>query len=363
MYRMYPVWLRENMSDVMNRFSLAYARHAVNVNNLHALPGFATPSFEADGVHLTAYSGLEFVLHLFDASKVTLDALISDPESRQTATCEVTRSLGDRMIALEQDHRRLSSAYDLKYAIDAELACLRSNERSEDSLIISGLRRTREGLSGREWQEEAKKEVKRVLRLVVDKDIEVIVVHNVTGRSTSGPVSYSVKLSSVDDSRLIRSKFSSYFSGKKDARPPALKEISIRNVLTKETRIRISIMKIIGKRYEDSNPGASFQVIGFEPRPLLKITPPKDASDKRIKTFSYIEAVQKLRVVFSDDDLESLSKQLGSRYNGRVKSTFVILDEDMLREARSKSKTQTRPKRGLESGSGDEAPPRQRSKD
>jgi hypothetical protein len=104
-------------------------------------------------------------------------------------------------------------------------------------------------------------------------------------------------------------------------------------------------------------------VIGFEPRPLLKITPPPGATDKRIRTFTYIEAVQKLRCVFSNDDIDSLVKQLGTKYTGMVKSLFVVIDDDTVREARKTSTTaQGRvPKRG-HAGPDQEAPPRQRSK-
>lgn len=35
---------------------------------LHLLPSFPTPEFDQDGVHLTVYSGLEFMIHLFDSS-------------------------------------------------------------------------------------------------------------------------------------------------------------------------------------------------------------------------------------------------------------------------------------------------------
>jgi hypothetical protein len=260
MYRTSPLWYRDALPEVLNRFSQSYASSAVGVPNLHAMPGFPNPAFDSDGIHLTAYSGMEFVLHLFDSSKVTLAALQSGIESKQAHVCEATRALGDRVMAVEQDHRRLVSNFELKYATDAELTCFRSNERSEDSFIITGINRMRDGLTGREWQTAAKQEVLRVLKLFIDRSVNIIVVHNVTGRSSSSPPSFSVKLDSVEDSRLVRSKFGSFFSGRKDARPPALQNISIRNVLTKETRIRLAIMKIIGQHYKDSNTGSEFQV-------------------------------------------------------------------------------------------------------
>lgn len=332
-------------------FSSAFAKAAVTSKNLHALPGFPTPCFEADGVHLTSYSGMEFVLHIFDSSRILLEAISSCSAERESASSEAVRSLGDRMIVLEQDHRRMLDLVDYKTAVDSELACFRSNERNEDSFLISGLQRLRDGLSGRGWQEEAKKEVRRVLGLFFDKPVDIIVVHNVTGRGQGAEVSFSVRLRSVEDARLIRSKFSSFFSGGRDSRPRDLKSVSIRNVLTKETRVRISIMKLLGSRYKDSNQGSSYQMIGFESRPLLKITPPESASDRRVKTFTFIEAVKKLKVSFSDEELAILSKQIGSQFAGQLKSLFVVLDDDRMREirARARAERSDRTKRARES--------------
>jgi hypothetical protein len=186
MYRSTPLWYRDGLSEILTRFSTSFAKAAVRSSNLYAMPGFPSPSLEKDGVHLTAYSGLEFVLHLFDSARVLLGT-ISSGEVRQNHVCESARSLGDRMIAIEQDHKRLVSAFDLKFAIDAELACFRTNERNEDSFIITGLNRVRDGLNGREWQAAAQAEVRRVLgHLALDFNPHIIVVHNVTGRKLFG---------------------------------------------------------------------------------------------------------------------------------------------------------------------------------
>lgn len=366
MYRTNPTWYRVGLSEILNRFSDGYGRAAIQVQNLHALPGFPSQSLENDGIHLNPYSGLEFVLHLFDSAKVLLDSCSGTPAAREAIGTEATRVLGDRVIALEQDHRRLAAAFDHKSAVDAELACFRTNERNEDSFLLSGLRRIREGLNGREWQVEAKREVSRILKLITDQEFRIIVVHNVTGRGSSSPVTFSVRLDRVDDARMIRAKFSSFFSGGTDSRPASLQDVSVRNVLTKETRIRISILKLLGQRYQDSNQGASYQVIGYESRPLLKLTPPKGTADRRIKSYNYIEAVQKLPVNFSDEELTPIVKQIGSKFPGRLQELFIVLDDDRVREIRRSSSASSRNKRtrGADVASGDvgddDEPPRQR---
>jgi hypothetical protein len=355
MYRLYPIWLRDSLPEVLTEFSSSFAKAAVQVTNLHAMPGFPTPTFESDGVHLTPFAGSKFVLHLFARSKMILDNLSARVEDRTSTVSEEARAYGDRLIAVEQDHRRLVEAFNLKTAIDSELACFRSNERNEDSFIISGAGRIREGLTGRQWQEAAQREVQRLLSLFISSPVSIIVVHNVTGRGPGSVPTFSVRLKKVEDARMIRAKFGAFFSRGTDSRPAELKDINIKNVLTKDTRIRISIMKLLGKRYKDTNPGSSFQVIGFEPRPLLKITPPQDASDRRIKSFTFIEAVQKLPVSFSQDDWKSLYKQVGGKYHGKLKSIFVVLDDDKVKEFSSRGG-----KRGRSPSRDSEAPPSQR---
>ena len=51
------------------------------LKNVHLLPSFATPAFESDGVHLTPYSGLEFVLHLFELGRLISPSTKTSPVS------------------------------------------------------------------------------------------------------------------------------------------------------------------------------------------------------------------------------------------------------------------------------------------
>ena len=102
MYRRSPLWYRDGLPEVMTKFSEIFQERPPN---MLMMSSFATPEFEADGVHLTAYSGLEFVLHLFDSSVSLLESL-SKPEAEAIAdNQETSRVLADRVMSLEQDHR------------------------------------------------------------------------------------------------------------------------------------------------------------------------------------------------------------------------------------------------------------------
>jgi hypothetical protein len=336
MYRKWPLWYRDGLPEVLHSFSDQFARSSLSVTNLSAMPGFPNPSLESDGIHLTPYSGLEYVLHLFDRAKMLLATSSLPSERREPILCESNRLLSDQVIALQQDHQRLSTAFDLKSAIDAELDCFRENERNEDSILISGLPRLAAGLSGKEWQDRARKSVEDVLRLVVSSPVRVLVVHNATGRGSEALVTYTCQLESVDRSREVRRLFGRFFTGGKDSRPRELSEVSISNVVTKETRVRIAIMKVLGKKYLTSNPGAKVQVIGYQPRPILRLTPPQGASDRRPKSFNFIQSVQKLSKTLVDSELSEIAKRASAQFPGRLKELFVILNDDMAPRGRSR---------------------------
>jgi hypothetical protein len=343
MYRRSPLWYRDSVAEGLNRFSLGYEK--ISTPNLLLLPSFPSPVFESDGVHLNAYSGLQFVMHLFDSAVKLLDTLVSSPEIRESRSLESNRLLGDRVVALEQGLVRLSSSFDLKAAVDAELHDFRANERLEDTFVISGLRSIPSGLTGKVWQDRAKADVQAVVRRLIDREPVIIVVHNVTGRATGSEVTYNVKLESVTDSRLIRSKFGGFFSGGQDRRPDFLKDISISNCVTRETRVRIAILKLFGQRYKDSNPESKFQVIGYQPRPLLKLTPPPSSSDKKVRTFNFIEAVNSLRTDFSLEEVSPLIKKYGAKYRGKLRSLFVVLSDDLIPISTQRSKRGPSPSR------------------
>jgi hypothetical protein len=331
MYRTSPVWYRDGLPEILSKFSEVFKESGFT--NVHLLPSFATPDFESDGVHLTSYSGLEFITHLFEESDALLDNLAKTPTERCNINLESTRVLQDRMMVLEQDHRRLNKVVENKSAVDAELADFRENERFEDFFVISGLPQIPSSMTGKDWQARAIQDVQVVVRQLINRDADIIVVQNATARKPDSEVTYNVKLSSVDESRSIRRKFGSYFLGNKDSRPDALKAISIKNRVTPDTRIRISLLKLMAKRYKDSNAGAKVQVIGYDPRPLLKITPPAGSSDRRVRVYNYIEACRSLPTTFSAADLAPILRRINPRLKGSIRSTFFILSDDQLQKS------------------------------
>lgn len=85
----------------------------------------------------------------------------------------------------------------------------------------------------------------------------------------------------------------------------------------------------------DRNSGAKFKVISYEPRPILKLIPAPEAKSQRVLHFTYIEAVRKLPVNFSSEELKPILKKVDSAFfHGRIRSVFIVLSDDMLAKRR-----------------------------
>jgi hypothetical protein len=327
MYRKTPVWFRDGLPEVLVQFSNFMSQCDLAL----VLPSFPTPEFEADGVHLTSYSGLEYIYHLFDSSKSKLASLTQPPETMLLRVVEDSRLLADRVVVLEQDHRRLNKDYEFKTAVDSELADFHANRSMEDFFIIEGVPKFADNLSGKAWQEEAKSFVTRIISQLTGSAHAVHFVQNITGKSSKAITRWQVKMFSVEASREIRAKFGSFFSKGSDARPVDLKDISIRNRVTANTRVRIAIMKVLAQRYKTANAESKASVSGYEPRPMLRITPPPSAKDRKVKVYTFIEAVTKLPTAFSDTELNTILPKVESGFNGSLRSIFICLSDDLLR--------------------------------
>jgi hypothetical protein len=232
------------------------------------------------------------------------------------------------MMASEQDHKRLNAAFEAKMAVDSELADFQENVRNEVYFVVSGLPRLPSDLRGRDWQDRALRDVQKFIQTLLNKDLPVVVVQNVTGRGQDAIVRYHVRMESTAHSQEIRSKFGSFFIGKVDRRPPALKDVSVSNRITPGTQVRLLVLRLLASRYLSSNPGAKAKVIGCESRPLLRLTPPPEVTDKRVKTFTYMEAIRSLPTSFTKEEVAPILAKIDPKFKGKLRSTFVVLNDD-----------------------------------
>ena len=330
MYRTRPHWYSVGLPEILIQFSATMS--ANRPATLHLLDSFPTPELQADGVHLTAYSGLRFVVHLFDCSIAQASLPTLTPEAAQTN--EAVRVVADRVSALEQGQARLSAGFDLKVAVDSELDDYMENTRNEDQFTIAGLPGPESGQSTRDWQTKVKKQIQEKLQIILGRRAPIRYVQNVTGKRKDGIKVFLVKMENLEDSRVIRDKFGSYFKAGAPPRPPGLLGLSIRNRVTIGTRIRLEIMKLLAERYRTSNPGSRTQVINYQPRPTMTLTPPSGSSDPRPQHFTYIKAVTKLPVNFTEEELAPIYRLANTspELTGKLRSTFIVLCDDVARQ-------------------------------
>lgn len=88
-------------------------------------------------MHLTPYSGLEYLLHLFDSAKIVIGSSKKPVTDLVAAGNEATRVLQDRVMAIEQVQKLMIKDSEMKYAVDSELACFQENVRNEVSELFS----------------------------------------------------------------------------------------------------------------------------------------------------------------------------------------------------------------------------------
>ena len=341
MYRACPIWYRDDLPSILSRFSKKFSMLPDRPHNLLQLPSFDRVVLEADGVHLTPISGLEYILHLFDAAQDLHSALQLPPDAQLRRSDANQRAVEDRVLFLEQDHARLNRKLELQAAATAESLDHQENVRNETFLMMQGLPRLPK-MDSKLWHQRALSDVNKVITTLGFEPVADY-IQNSTGRSNDARVLYKVHIKTPELSRAIRDKFALFFAGGKDARPESLASISIRNCLTPATLGRIAILQLLGKRYRESNVGAKFQVVTYEPRPLLKLTPPPGASDRRVQTYNFMEAVSKLPVNFSKSELDDLLKRISPRCHGNLQTLFIVVSDDMLKRKEYKSKKKNPP--------------------
>ena len=328
MYRTTPLWYRDGMSEISITFFSSMHELEDRPANLWVLPAFSKASLEADGVHLDVYSGLEYIHHLFDASQELFSSSVLSADTRVELVAEKSRAVETRVVNLEQDHSRLSRSFEFQSAVNAEFMEHTENVRNEEFIMVQGLDRLPK-MDPKAWQVQARASVDKVIT-DMGLSYKSKYVQNSTGKGRDSKVLYKAKMESAGVSREIRDKFSAYFAGGKDSRPTSLSSVSIRNCVTPGTLARIAILQLLGRRYRDANKGSRFQVVAYESRPLLKLTPPSDASDTRVMTYNYIEAITKLPTNFSKEELDGLMSRISPRLHSSLKSTLFVVTEDML---------------------------------
>ena len=295
--------------------------------NLIILPSFVSQDLGPDGKHLSPVSGLHYLLHLFDQSEASIALQACGSEVRLISVQESVRQHDDRLSYLG-----LHDAVNLKAASDAEFRDWTINRSEEDWFTVMGLPRLGQMLP-REWQKAARRQVNELIKIILNSnrvrvDYSILYVGNPLRHRKTGGTVYNVRLNSVAASSRIRELFSGFFRGENPVSlPDSLRGISVRNKVTLATRIRLRILRELGNLYVEANPGSSFKARGFDPRPMLLITPARGSTD-RPKMFNFIEAATTLSASFSDDNLAQIFAVVGASHEGELRQLFIVITDD-----------------------------------
>ena len=337
LYQQRPHWYQKDLAQIASRFSSTLT--AAPVANLHLLPSFISQDLMPDGIFLNPVSGLHYVINLFDSAQDIINTLGQSSDVKISSVQESVRRHEDRLSYLECRHGDLTSRNDLKFAADAEFSDWMINRSNEDWLTILGLPRL--SVEGkREWQKAVLKQVTEVIKLVLKinrshLDFSALVAVNPIPHRKNGMTVVNVKINSVETARRLRDIFSGFFRQRNRVPlPPALKGVSFRNKVTKDTRIRIAILQQLGARYQATNPGSSIHVKGYDPRPTL-VTFPGSSSGSGpggttggVRSYTFMEAVKTLPPNLSDEALGKIFQIIGPSHEGDLRAYFVILSDD-----------------------------------
>ena len=235
------------------------------------------------------------------------------------------------MVFLESNASEMQKRVSRKIAIDSEFNDWVTNKSDEDWMVVRGLPRLA-SMDSKEWQSAARRQVADMIKQVLKAnktslDFMVLYVGNPL-RHQTGPTLYNVRLDSVYASKTVRELYSGFFRANRPVPLPAnLKRVEVRNKITLETKIRISIMRQIGSIWKESNQGSSFKVQGFAPRPVLVTTPARGSSERQ-RSYTFIQAVTSLNTDFNDEHLTMIFQNVKNHHQGSLRSLFLVIDDD-----------------------------------
>jgi hypothetical protein len=141
-------------------------------------------------------------------------------------------------------------------------------------------------------------------------------------------VIYDVEMTSTADSQSIRDAYGLFWWKKSGRRlPDGLRGLSLSNVTTFSTRVRVRMLKELCHLHQAANPTVSCFVISYLARPELKIRDRKGP----LTSLSYTQAITKLSHHLTLDFLKELYQYARTNLpEEEVVERFLVLGSDLL---------------------------------
>ena len=349
-------------------------------------PFIVVPSMlEGDGVHLTPAGGDRFMHHVDAALQLllgastssefaTIDDRVQVPESSATpgdrlsqildavkhnsSQLESFGSIGDNVSRLSRHSvdfeafvRRRFKNDDFIFARMKEESDADVNKSREDRVVITGL--SAPSLASTTHAEKKQHYLEVVTRLIsiscaasdpLPKVLDVFI----NLRKDRGQPLVEARLDTAAGSSLFRRESVKLAK----AQHQEFATLYFSNSVTQSTRVRIDILKELGKKLTTANEIAYVQ--GFISRPVLQyhVRDGKRSFAEGVgRSYTFVDAVAKFGTKLTPRDLTAAYVRAGDTFTGALSQYFVLLsDEAVVRGPRSGGNRMPIGRRGASSG-------------
>jgi hypothetical protein len=360
-YRSSPTWFGSYLPDMISFLTDEIGRIGSSRMSVCS-PFIVTPSMlEGDGVHLTTSGGDRFMQHIDSALQILLadttsgdandepgmessgpglpgDRLsqILDAVNRNSSQLESFGLIGDNVSQLtrhgsefEAFVRRRFKNDDFIFARMKEESDADVNKAREDRVVISGL--PPPATPSMTHAEKKKHYVETVTRLVAlacaatDPLPKVLDVY-INLRKDRGLPLVEARLDTAAGSGLFRRE------GVKlaKAKHAEFSTLYFSNSVTQATRVRIDILKEIGKKLTTNHETAFVQ--GFISRPLLQYhvrAGERSFADGVGRGYTFVDAVARFGSCLSPRDLTTAYVRAGDTFRGALSQYFILLSDEV----------------------------------
>lgn len=141
-------------------------------------------------------------------------------------------------------------------------------------------------------------------------------------------VIYDIEMINISDSQAIPDAYGLFWQKKSGKRPPdGLRGLTLTNVTTFYTRVRVQLLKEVAQKHQAANPSISCFVTNYLPRPELKIRDRKGP----LLSLTYTKTITQFSHYLKLDFLKDLYQYAHTNMpEAGVAERFLVLSSDLL---------------------------------
>jgi len=282
------------------------------------------------------------------------DAVDSPKQTKKTKTglkrkAASPAASGSMVCRLEDDLKKLRTEVDRRRVVDFMVFARHQekldqidNERNQNKIILHGVRveNVFEAAKGPERDTLLRTAVTDILVGIVDMDakeqnqpftIKFIRHLNAHLERMKPPRQVlEVRLGSIEEADYFKKTFGALSKSWRanKATPPNFQGVGITGSVTKETRIRVEILKALAKVIKNNSRRQAF-VLQHLTRPLLKVIEDGGSQEEKSRAFGFTEAISHVLAEYpgklADQDLAEAYSKAGNKYGPEISHYFVVL--------------------------------------